>query len=267
MIKYSKITLKSEYVLPYRFTGSTLRGAFGVGLKKVVCINPSKECKGCFAKEGCLFYDFFEKQDPKYRLRINLSGNVSFDLLLFEGYALKAPYVVSALYKAFAEIGITKKRNKINFKLYFNDKPVFDGKNFLNFENEVLEYSIEDIKTKCKVLFLTPLRVKEKGVFVRDGVNVETILRTIYHKLHKLQNIPISKIPFTPEYTISSQNFSFIDFKRYSNRQKTAMNFGGVMGEIDFEYIDEKSYYLLKIGELIGVGKQTTFGLGEIKIK
>ena len=266
MIKYSKITLKSDFVLPYRFIGSTIRGAFGVGLKKTVCINPSGVCDGCFAKEGCIFYDFFEKDNPKYRFKIDLSGNVSFDLFLFEEYSFKASYVINALYKAFKSLGIGKERQKIDFTLYCNDKMIYDGYKFYEFKNDVIEYKINNIQNSCKIIFHTPIRVKENKVFVRDNIKLETILRTIYHKYHKLQNIPIAKIPFTPKYKIKDSNFGFIDFKRYSNRQKTGMNFGGVMGYIDFEYIDEKSYLVLKIGELIGVGKQTTFGLGCIEV-
>lgn len=45
------------------------------------------------------------------------------------------------------------------------------------------------------------------------------------------------------------------------------MNLGGLMGEFWISNLDEKSYQLLKLGELIGVGKQTVFGLGKINIK
>jgi len=41
----------------------------------------------------------------------------------------------------------------------------------------------------------------------------------------------------------------------------------GVLGEMAVLGLDEKSYRLLKIGEIIGVGKQTVFGLGKIKIE
>jgi len=266
MIKYSKITLKSGFVLPYRFIGSTVRGAFGHGLKKVVCINPSGVCEGCFAKEECLFYDFFENKSPKYRLKIDLSGNVSFDLFLFEEYAKKSPYVVSALYKAFKQIGIGKHKQKIDFKMFYNDKLIFDGADFKEFNNEVKEYGVKDIKSQCRLVFVTPIRIKENNRFVREKIKPETVLRSIHHKINKLQNIPLSRLPFKPKYKISDEKFSFNELRRYSNRQKRGMNFGGITGYIDFEYIDEKSYYLLKIGELVGVGKQTTFGLGSIEI-
>jgi len=44
------------------------------------------------------------------------------------------------------------------------------------------------------------------------------------------------------------------------------MQMGGIMGYIAYINLDNQSYQLLKLGEIIGIGKQTTFGLGEIKI-
>jgi CRISPR/Cas system endoribonuclease Cas6 (RAMP superfamily) len=116
------------------------------------------------------------------------------------------------------------------------------------------------------MIIYTPIRIKENKIYVKNRLKPETILRSIHHRYHKLQNIPITKIAYTPEYKIKDSLFSFVELRRYSNRQKKGMNFGGVMGYIDFEYIDEKSFYLLKVGELIGVGKQVTFGLGNIQI-
>ena len=39
------------------------------------------------------------------------------------------------------------------------------------------------------------------------------------------------------------------------------------MGEISYSDIDEKSVILLQLGELLGVGKQTVFGMGKIEVK
>jgi CRISPR/Cas system endoribonuclease Cas6 (RAMP superfamily) len=44
------------------------------------------------------------------------------------------------------------------------------------------------------------------------------------------------------------------------------MNLGGIMGEIEIKNIDEKSYHVLKLGELLACGKSTVFGLGKIEI-
>ncbi|NPA12341.1 MAG: hypothetical protein GXO62_08860, partial [Epsilonproteobacteria bacterium] len=174
MLKYSKITLSSDYKLPYSFIGSTIRGAFGNALKKIVCINPKKECKNCFAQDGCLFYDFFERDFAKYRLEFELEGKVDFSLYLFEEASQKAPYVISTLYKAFKENGIGKKREKIDFTLSFNDKIIYDGE-FKNFENKALEFT--PVTKQCKRLIIkTPIRIKQEGRYVRDNLEINTLL-------------------------------------------------------------------------------------------
>ncbi len=45
------------------------------------------------------------------------------------------------------------------------------------------------------------------------------------------------------------------------------MHIGGLMGDIGIQGLSKECYQILKVGELIGVGKQTVFGLGNIEIK
>jgi CRISPR/Cas system endoribonuclease Cas6 (RAMP superfamily) len=41
----------------------------------------------------------------------------------------------------------------------------------------------------------------------------------------------------------------------------------GIIGEIALMGLDERSYRLLKLGEIIGVGKQTVMGLGRVEVE
>ena len=148
-----------------------------------------------------------------------------------------------------------------------NDKSIFNGEDFDLSNCNNLNLEVKGYHKDIKLKFLTPLRIKENNRFVRENIKLETILRSIYNRNQFLTNQEFSKLPFTPPYKIKSQNFVFQDFTRYSNRQKTSMNFGGIMGMMEFEFIDEESFKLLKIGEIIGVGKQVTFGMGEIEAK
>ena len=92
-------------------------------------------------------------------------------------------------------------------------------------------------------------------------------MRSINHRYLKLTNQEIKKLFFIPEYEEVYKNLTFKELIRYSNRQKTKMNLGGIIGEIVYRNVDENSYKLLKLGEIIGVGKQVTFGLGDIKVE
>ena len=60
---------------------------------------------------------------------------------------------------------------------------------------------------------------------------------------------------------------SIIEYRTYDEAMNVADARDIMMGTIDYEDVDEHSYALLKLGELLGVGKQTVFGLGEIKVE
>jgi len=45
------------------------------------------------------------------------------------------------------------------------------------------------------------------------------------------------------------------------------MKFTGLIGKITIQGLDRRSYEYLKLGEIIGIGKQTVFGLGDYTIK
>ena len=265
-MKYSVISVKSDVILPYKFIGSTIRGAVGNELKKVVCINPTRECKGCFAKDDCLYFDMYEVENPKFRLKINLEGNVNFEILLFEELTQKIPYLVAAVYKVLKERGISKNRIKANqLEIKVNDEIIYNGKNFKEIKKESLSFNINGFSPKIHLNISTPIRIKDNNKLVRKNLKLETLLRSIWHRFNRLKNRSFSKLPFEPEYKLINKSLSFVDFTRYSNRQKTKMKLGGVIGFLDIE-VDEDSYKLLKIGEIIGVGKQVTFGFGNIKV-
>jgi hypothetical protein len=264
-VDYSKISVKTDIILPYKFIGSTVRGAVGWQLKRVVCINPTMKCSGCFAKDNCLYYDMYEKSSPKFRLSLNLEGDVNFDVFLFEELKEKAPYLIAAIYKLLKEKGITKNRIKANFlEIKLNNETAYNGE-FKNIKNKYLTYTPSVYSKNIHLSVKTPIRIKENNKLVRDDIKLETILRSIWHRYSKLKNKEITKLPFISKYKIKSKNLSFLDFTRISNRQKTKMKLGGIIGFIDLE-VDENVYKLLKLGEIIGIGKQVTFGLGNIKI-
>jgi hypothetical protein len=264
-IDYSKISIKSDIVLPYKFIGSTIRGAIGWQLKRVVCINPSMECSGCFAKDNCLYYEMYEKSSPKFRLSLNLEGKVNFEIFLFEELKEKAPYLIAAIFNSLKEKGIAKNRIKADFlEIKLNDEIAYDG-GFKEVKNKFLTFNPLGYSKNIHLNVKTPIRIKENNKLVRNDIKLETVLRSIWHRFNKLKNKEITKLPFIPEYKMKNKNFSFVDFNRISNRQKAKMKLGGVIGFMDLE-VDENSYNLLKLGEIVGIGKQVTFGFGNIKI-
>ena len=56
------------------------------------------------------------------------------------------------------------------------------------------------------------------------------------------------------------------DWRRYSNKQDQAMFMGGISGTIGYSGALAEFLPLLRIAELVHLGKQTTFGLGKLRI-
>ncbi|XPV70422.1 MAG: CRISPR system precrRNA processing endoribonuclease RAMP protein Cas6 [Halarcobacter sp.] len=270
-MKYYKIDIKiyEEYMPPY-FTGSQLRGALGYALKKVVCINPTYECENCFAKDNCLFYTFYlEDNYHKYRFDISL-GNKSYDFsfYLFDEVCEQLPFILSSFHKLLTSIGLGKENKYFNeFKIYVNDILVYENETFDLKNITQKEYKESETKKDVAINILTPIRIKKENKLIYDdSLDLFDILlssRKRYEYIYP--NAP--KLEVTKEYKVVNKNLYKKNLTRYSSPQKTKMKFDGVMGSLVVKDLSEQNYKILKIAELLNVGKQTVFGLGKIEVK
>ncbi len=260
---------------PPFFLGSQLRGAFGYAIKRVVCINPSFKCDECFAKDNCLYYQFYEEKNVyhKYRFDYELGKSYyDFSVYLFDDTVSKLPYVVSALYQMITKIGFGKDRKTYTkFDMFVNDSSIFKEDEIILPKDYEKEFNIDTFSPNILVRFVTPLRLKKNNRFIRpEELEIENLVNSIYkreQKLENLENKELKKLDFESKGDMVKKELKFLDLSRYSNRQKTKLKIGGLVGEIEIRDIDEKSYRLLKLGEIIGVGKQTVFGLGKIRVE
>ena len=257
---------------PSYFIGSMIRGAMGYALKKVTCINPSYKCEGCFSQSSCLYYDFYEQSNRfhKYRFDIELgSGKFDFALYLFNEATQSLPYVLSALQITLSQNGLTKNNYKFNdLTISVNGKEVFDGKEFKSLDILAKAFKIDSFCPNVKIKLQTPLRIKKHNKFLRDDVELEDLLRSIHQREQELvYGKKVFKLDHKPSYFSSIKALQYKSLTRKSNRQRQTMKMDGIVGELAVMGIDEESYRLLKLGEIIGVGKQTVMGLGRIEIE
>jgi len=246
-MRYSKLTFHIKAPKPYDFIGSKMRGMLGYALKKEVCINPTMNCEGCFAKKECAFYDMYEKSNVTHQYRMDLKldeERYKFSLLLFGSLQKDSTRIKKAMLSAlrqYKEIETKEKEKKL----------------------KINKYTPSVIKLKL----ITPLRIKRENNFVRDEVSLDDILRSIYRRKRELDGVAYEPFRMKHDTTTVMKNFFYKELTRKSNKQQTKMNIGGLMGEIIISGLDSKVYELLKLGEVIGVGKATVFGLGKIKIE
>ncbi|WP_418186829.1 CRISPR system precrRNA processing endoribonuclease RAMP protein Cas6 [Aliarcobacter lanthieri] len=272
-MRYIKITIKinSSYKPPY-FLGSQLRGAFGYALKKVVCINPSYECNDCFASSSCLFYQFYEEKNAfhKFRFDFHLAQNsYIFDYYLFDSATKDLPYILSAFIKMLKENGLGKDKIKYeDFDIFINDELATKQGNIKIPKDFIKVLEIGDIKENIELVLVTPLRIKKDNRFLRsDEIELENLINSIYQRQLQLLGKPFRKFPYQIQGEIIEKNISYKELTRASNRQKTTMNIGGLIGIMTIKNLNKECYEVLRVGELIALGKQTVFGLGKIRIK
>lgn len=245
-MKVIKLTFTSSSKKPHDFIGSKIRGMMGYALKDEVCINPTFKCDGCFSSDECIFYKFYEQKNitHKYRLDFDLESKLfEFSILLFEDSIVYEEVIKNAVLNSLHEY--------INVKC---QKEVL--------KNE--EYSYSSI---VKITLLTPLRIKKNNRFLKTDIDLLDILLSINKRYFGLTDKPFQSLNISKNYNTIVKNIYYKELTRKSNRQKTKMNLGGLMGEIVLTNIDQRSFELLKTGEIVGVGKSTVFGLGKIKLE
>jgi len=272
MIQWLK--LDCEVVGAYRpsfFVGSMLRGVLGHALKRVVCINPNFQCEGCFATDSCLFYDFYEKKNTTHRYRLGIGlkpSSLNFSLYLFEDAIGSLPYVLSAILKAFEEMGVGEEQKKMRIgSITCNGELLYDGNSFANVSSVVPnELEIDTFCQNVILQFTMPLRIKQNNSIAGSTVELHTLVNNIQRRYRILKKLPPEKLGYRVRGAIVESSMKFVETQRYSNRQKSRMNLGGLVGSMRIEGLDKQSYMYFKIGEIIGVGKQTVFGLGSYHI-
>jgi CRISPR-associated endoribonuclease Cas6 len=248
-MQYKKLTFNIKSKKPHFFIGSKIRGALGYSLKDEVCVNPSFECKDCFFAKNCIFHKFYEQQNitHNYRLDFKLhSDKFKFSMLLFEDAIKHKDDIQKAILKSLKEYENIKYKEKT--------KELKSKKRF---------------SSVVKLEFLTPLRIKKANIFAiyPDDITLNDILFSIHRRNLELTKQPFKRVEFNKDIKIVSKNLKYQEITRRSNKQNTMMNLGGLMGEMVLSDVDKHTYDLLKLGEIIGVGKSTVFGLGKIKIE
>jgi CRISPR-associated endoribonuclease Cas6 len=262
-MKYTKLTIKinSTNKPPY-FVGSQLRGAFGYALKNVI---KNKNI------DDNLYTKFFEQKDVIHPYRFDIKMGLhcyEFSFYLFEDACDEVYNCMSAFHEMLTNVGLGKNNMKYeDFEIFIHKKKVYQKGELKVFDDYIKKFKEPKYKKEILLRLETPLRIKKDNKFITDdSLQLESILNSVYQRSLALQNKEFRKFPFKSKYKIKSKDIYFNDVKRFSNVQNSSMQFGGLMGEMWISDLDEKSFRLLKLGELIGVGKQSVFGLGKISI-
>ena len=283
------------------FAGSAWRGALGHSLKKIVCVVRNMPCNLCLLKNACAYSIVFETPTPsnaekmrKYTaaphpfvIHFSFNDSLSFtdyqlDVILFGHGQRYLPYIIHAL-KIAGEQGIGGHRQIFNLEKVddinqYGEAEVLYELETLKPQLPAQDIVIPPIPNKIKFCFHTPLRLSQDNKNISEaefnfGVFFNTLLRRQSMISYFYTDTPL-EINFAELTTkarsvqFSATQMEWFDWTRYSSRQETEINMGGLVGtvELSMEGLGDFWSYLW-LGQWTHVGKGTSMGMGAYTIE
>lgn len=285
-----------------RIKGSMLRGAFGHALRSTVCVmQAGQECRNCLLRGQCVFTKIFEifiqgepppflkgvLEAPKpfiidpYDVATDYKENeaLEFAITLLGRACEYNPYIIFAVSKM-CEHGLSARRFPFKCLLAYWYK---DGEERMLYRGdtqclcEAAKPSLPEVdgafSLPLTLKFLTPTRLKFQNRYTMD-FTFRTLTFKMLQRILELAHFHVPDAHPLWEFhdylnqadkvSITNKNLSWDDWPRYSNRQSAKMEMGGFFGDITLHGDIGPFTQLLRMSEIVHVGKGTSFGLGKI---
>ena len=287
VVLHFEIQMLEDCILPQN-KASALRGGMGQMLMQNNCIR-NMECSDCDFKADCLMrrimYSPFDIRPrfvndgesagyiiecEDYRTQVERGEIIEFRMILFG----KTIAYFSQILQAFYQLGMTglgsdQGRYSIIAVTNTNRESLLEGSNvykdkyIIRTLDEYVNYRLKKRRGN-RMLFHTPVTIKYNGAILTE-FNAEAIVRTLTRRLLMLdcfEGIETEQLRFDTIPVIVGQRTRDIDVKRYTTRQKRKIHMEGIRGYVDFDTIDDDLYAVMLAGEIIHIGKHTSFGFG-----
>ena len=301
-IRYARLRFEVEFpeacILPVS-KASALRGGMGEMLLRQCCVR-DRNCGACDFKDECLvqriLYSKMQIQPAfmtegdsvgyvldceDYREHYEASDRLRFDLTLFGRTIVYFPQILDALFRL-GLVGLGKKHGRFDIVSIFNgrNQPILAGAD-VRMENYLIETvgdyvryrlsKLRDFSGVIRLEFHTPLTVKYHGEMIQEFAPeaiVAAVVRRIYI-LDCFEGIEASQEGIydeaIPRLVISQERQ--ISVQRYSNRKNEKMMLRGIKGDCIWDAVPEELLAPLLAGELVHIGKNTSFGFGRYRVK
>ncbi|MBR6769760.1 MAG: CRISPR system precrRNA processing endoribonuclease RAMP protein Cas6 [Lachnospiraceae bacterium] len=273
---------------------SAIRGGIGEMLLRANCIR-NRECEVCDFRSECIvqrtMYSQFDNKPAfvttgdsvgyvveceDYQEVFKAGDTLKFNLILFGKTIVYFNQYLQALF-ALGQNGIGRDYARFLIIQVKNTR----GQSILeNTDIHMKYYQVETLQTyvdyrmkqieECgypnKMIFCTPLTQKFQKEFLKEFC-MEAINKSIQRRLYILNCFEGKDIQefYDEELVVpmmTEQSVREIKVERYSSRKNTKMYLKGIKGEIFLENLPAELLELYFAGELIHIGKNTSFGFG-----
>lgn len=286
------------------YKGSMLRGSLGTFLKKTCCTVRRNSCDDCMLAQNCAFPLLFIGKPtegggqpatlpPPYCIEPCDTGKTayeagesfSFSLTLFSYAVGYLPYFVHAFILAGKNgMGKTLDEGRGSFEL---EDILYNGRSIFRRENQKLDipegeelllpqWSTASAGTGSLLVHLkTPCRFKSDNRLAAE-LPFRLLFNLVVRRIRTLWALDGENVKFdgfsamldrADEVETVETCLFWKDWTRYSSRQKSSMQLGGLQGSV--RYRGDLAAFLpfFALAESLHIGKQTSFGLGQISVE
>ncbi len=286
------LAFEQPFTLPL-YSGSMIRGAFGHALRHISCVTRQKTCDNCPLLNGCHYPRVFEPKllgtapgqpqpAPPYILEPPLGPRDlaakevwSFDMVLYGSALPLLSMIILAVTQAAAK-GFGSQHIPAQLLSVMVEQP--DGwLTICSSEDPIIKPHNTQLmmpspaNTDCLTLeFITPTRLLRQG----HPVGPEKLSgRDFYSALLRRGGQIAEAIGLTPPapmnlsaFPLAATNLRWLDWSRYSSRQKQSMQLGGLIGSFSLDQWPEDLWPWLWLGQWCHIGKNASFGLGQYRL-
>ncbi len=286
------------------FPGSVLHGALGFTTKKRSCVTKTEKCEECFLKETCFYTLLFEAQVPKDSSRMRKYDRIppglrlTFDpwdaeksdpgekliigMTLF-GQAIQTTISLLLSLEETFQKGIGRKSNNGD-RGTANLDSIAVGKTKILWENIDFE---EELPVKVfhwreinfpfspsfRLKFTSPTRIKAGGK-IASNPTFRDIFSTVVRRITNLAyfygdvefDVDFKGMVKVADSVKFESNFRQAEMARYSSRQMQRMSMNGIVGEMTVHDCPEQLLPWIALGSKLGLGKNTSMGMGRYEV-
>jgi hypothetical protein len=154
-------------------------------------------------------------------------------------------------------------------KILSNGFRVHTGRDLVN----APEYD-HDFSREVTLHLLTPMRLRFDEALV-NHLDFHVLIRNLLRRVSALSYFHCGRqialdfkelIARAQEVKTQKVEVHWVDWHRYSNRQKRKIQMGGLIGQVTYSGRLAEFLPFLRLGELVHVGKGTVFGLGKYQM-
>lgn len=282
------------------YAGSAWRGALGHALKRTVCIVHDTPCPQCLLYRSCTYPYVFETPPPPDSTKMRRyqaaphpfvlglqppegTGVYRLDLTLFGKANQLLPYFVHALAKA-GKSGVGKRRQVFRLQAIYQAVS-FDvsdwrlihesGGSLASFPSS--STVVPKLPEALRIELTTPLRIKrDEHLVTPETFRFSDLFGALLRRISMLSYFH-GDTPLDTDFSgltrmaqtvkLEAPQLHWHDWTRYSSRQKTTMEMGGLLGHFELSGADLAPFWpYLWTGQWTHAGKGTSMGLGQYRI-